>query len=131
MSSASGPCIEVLVSVAACVFWEWGYRKLLKKPQIGRRSVSAVVTGILLAFVCPVTLPWWTLVIGAFFSIVVVKQLYGGIGCNFLNPALAGRAILLASYATAMTTWVKAGEQAAPPSARTPTWPPPPPRWPS
>ena len=52
------------------------------------------------------TLPWWVLVIGAFFSIVVVKQLYGGIGCNFLNPALAGRAILLASYATAMTTWV-------------------------
>ena len=93
-----------LVSVAACVFWEWGYRKLLKKPQsIG--DLSAVVTGMLLAFVCPPELPWWTLIIGAFFSIVVVKQLYGGIGCNFLNPALAGRAILLASYATAMTTW--------------------------
>ena len=66
---------------------------------------SAVVTGILLSFVCPVDLPWWAVIIGAFFSIVVVKQLYGGIGCNFLNPALAGRAILLASYATAMTTW--------------------------
>ena len=77
-----------LVSVAACVFWEWGYRKLLKKPQsIG--DLSAVVTGMLLAFVCPPELPWWTLVIGAFFSIVVVKQLYGGIGCNFINPALA------------------------------------------
>ena len=96
--------IEVLVSVAACVFWEWGYRKVMKKPQMVG-DFSAIVTGILLAFVCPVTLPWWTLVIGAFFSIVVVKQLYGGIGCNFLNPALAGRAILLASYATAMTTW--------------------------
>ena len=102
--------IEVLVSVAACVFWEWGYRKVMKKPQMVG-DFSAIVTGILLAFVCPVTLPWWTLVIGAFFSIVVVKQLYGGIGCNFLNPALAGRAILLASYATAMTTWVKAGEK--------------------
>ena len=79
----------MLVSVAACVFWEWGYRKVMKKPQMVG-DFSAVVTGILLAFVCPVTLPWWTLVIGAFFSIVVVKQLYGGIGCNFLNPALAG-----------------------------------------
>ena len=96
--------ISVVVSVVACLFWEWLYRKLLKKPQsIG--DLSAVVTGMLLAFVCPPELPWWALVIGAFFSIVVVKQLYGGIGCNFLNPALAGRAILLASYATAMTTW--------------------------
>ena len=103
---------EILVSVAACVFWEWGYRKVMKKPQmIG--DLSAVVTGILLAFVCPVTLPYWMLIIGAFFSIVVVKQLYGGIGCNFLNPALAGRAALLACYATAMTTWVKAGEKLA------------------
>ena len=94
----------VLVSVAACVFWEWAYRKLLKKPQsIG--DLSAVVTGILLAFVCPPTTPVWMLIIGGFFSIVVVKQLYGGIGCNFLNPALAGRAFLLASYATWMTSW--------------------------
>ena len=96
--------ISVVVSVVACLFWEWLYRKLLKKPQsIG--DLSAVVTGMLLAFVCPPELPWWTLIIGAFFSIVVVKQLYGGIGCNFLNPALAGRAFLLASYATWMTTW--------------------------
>ena len=96
--------LSVVVSVVACLFGEWLYRKLLKKPQsIG--DLSAVVTGMLLAFVCPPELPWWALVIGAFFSIVVVKQLYGGIGCNFLNPALAGRAILLASYATAMTTW--------------------------
>ena len=92
------------VSVVSCVFWEWAYRKLMKKSSmIG--DLSAVVTGILLSFVCPVDLPWWAIIIGAFFSIVVVKQLYGGIGCNFLNPALAGRAILLASYATAMTTW--------------------------
>ena len=60
----------VLVSVAACVFWEWAYRKLLKKPQsIG--DLSAVVTGILLAFVCPPTTPVWMLIIGSFFSIVV------------------------------------------------------------
>ena len=92
------------VSVVSCVFFEWAYRKLMKKScMVG--DLSAVVTGILLSFVCPVDLPWWVIIIGAFFSIVVVKQLYGGIGCNFLNPALAGRAILLASYATAMTTW--------------------------
>ena len=92
------------VSVVSCVFWEWAYRKLMKKSNMVG-DLSAVVTGILLSFVCPVDLPWWAVIIGAFFSIVVVKQLYGGIGCNFLNPALAGRAILLASYATAMTTW--------------------------
>ena len=96
--------LSVAVSVVACLFWEWLYRKLLKKPQsIG--DLSAVVTGMLLAFVCPPDAAWWMLIIGSFFSIVVVKQLYGGIGCNFLNPALAGRAVLLASYATAMTTW--------------------------
>ena len=103
---------STLVSVAACVVWEWLYRKVMKKTNsIG--DLSAVVTGILLAFVCPVQTPYWMLIIGAFFSIVLVKQLYGGIGCNFINPALAGRAILLASYATAMTTWVKVGEKAA------------------
>ena len=92
------------VSVVSCVFFEWAYRKAMKKScMVG--DLSAVVTGILLSFVCPVDLPWWVIIIGAFFSIVVVKQLYGGIGCNFLNPALAGRAFLLASYATAMTTW--------------------------
>ena len=96
--------IPLAVSVVSCVVFEWAYRKLLKKPQsIG--DLSAVVTGMLLAFVCPPTLPYWMIIIGAFFAIVVVKQLYGGIGCNFLNPALAGRAALLASYATAMTTW--------------------------
>ena len=96
--------IPLAVSIVSCVFFEWAYRKLMKKPDsIG--DLSAVVTGILLSFVCPVDLPWWVIIIGAFFSIVVVKQLYGGIGCNFLNPALAGRAFLLASYATWMTTW--------------------------
>ena len=96
--------VLTLVSVVSCVFFEWAYLKLMKKScMVG--DLSAVVTGMLLSFVCPVDLPWWVIIIGAFFSIVVVKQLYGGIGCNFLNPALAGRAFLLASYATAMTTW--------------------------
>ena len=91
-----------LVSVAACVFWEWGYRKLLKKPQsIG--DLSAVVTGMLLAFVCPPTLPYWMIIIGAFFAIVVVKQFYGGLGKNFMNPALAARCFLMISFAGKMT----------------------------
>lgn len=99
-----------LVSVAACVFWEWGYRKLLKKPQsIG--DLSAVVTGMLLAFVCPPTLPYWMIIIGDFFAIVVVKQLFGGLGTNFLNPALAGRAFLMLSYPVPMTTWVLPGQE--------------------
>ena len=65
-----------------------------------------MVTGILLAFTLPANCKWWLPIIGAFFAIVVVKQLYGGIGKNFLNPALAGRAFLLASYALFMTAWV-------------------------
>ncbi len=95
------------VSVAACVIFEWLYRLLLKKDRtIG--DCSAVVTGILLALVCPATIPYWTIIIGDFFAIVVVKQLFGGIGCNFLNPALAGRAFLF-SNPVIMSTWTKVG----------------------
>ena len=102
-----------VVSVVGCMFWEWLYRKLMKKPQsVG--DLSAVVTGMLLAFVCPVTTPYWMIIIGGFFSIVVVKQLFGGIGKNFVNPALAGRAFLLGSYAGVMTTWIDATQNKAP-----------------
>ena len=101
------------VSVVACIFWEWLYRKLMKKPQsIG--DLSCVVTGMLLAFVCPVQMPYWMILIGDFFAIIVVKQLFGGIGKNFLNPALAGRAVLLASYAGTMTSWVDPAAGKAP-----------------
>ena len=93
------------VSVIACIFWEWLYRKLLKKPQsIG--DLSAVVTGMLIAFVSPVTIAYWQIIIGGFFAIVIVKQLFGGIGKNFINPALGARAFMLASWASSMTTWV-------------------------
>ena len=96
------------VSAAGCVFFEWGYRKLMKKPQsVG--DLSAVVTGMLLAFVSPVTTPYWMILVGDFFAIVVVKQLFGGIGKNFVNPALAGRAFLLGSYAGVMTSWAAPG----------------------
>ena len=101
------------VSVVGCIFWEWLYRKLMKKPQsVG--DLSAVVTGMLLAFVCPVQMPYWMILIGDFFAIIVVKQLFGGIGKNFLNPALAGRAVLLASYAGTMTSWVDPAAGKAP-----------------
>ncbi|MCI9121639.1 MAG: RnfABCDGE type electron transport complex subunit D [Oscillibacter sp.] len=93
------------VSVAGCIFFEWLYRRLMKRPQ-SIQDLSCVVTGMLLAFVCPVQIPYWMILIGDFFAIVLVKQLFGGIGKNFVNPALAGRAILLASYAGSMTSWV-------------------------
>ena len=103
--------VATLVSVASALCWEWLYRKALKKPQtLG--DLSAAVTGLLLSMVCPVTLPYWMLVIGNFFAIVVVKQLYGGLGKNFLNPALAGRAALVACYASQMTSWIAPGEKA-------------------
>lgn len=96
--------ILLIVNVVACVFFEWAYRKLLKKDNtVG--DLSAVVTGMLLTCVMPSNAPWWLGLIGSFFAIVVVKQLYGGIGKNFLNPALAGRAFLSAGYAALMTSW--------------------------
>ena len=100
--------IATAVSVAACELFEWGYRKLMKK-SLANQDLSAAVTGVLLAFVCPVTLPYWVLIIGDFFAIVVVKQLFGGLGKNFMNPALGGRAFLMLCYPVAMTTWAKAG----------------------
>ena len=96
--------LVMATSVASAVFFEWAYRKLMKKTAtIG--DLSAVVTGLLLALTLPPTAPWWLPIVGTFFAIVVVKQLYGGIGKNFLNPALAGRAFLLASYALIMGTY--------------------------
>ena len=96
------------VSVVGCMFFEWGYRKLMKKPQ-SVNDLSAAVTGILLAFVCPVNMPYWMILVGDFFAIVVVKQLFGGLGKNFINPALGGRAFLMLCYPVAMTTWVAPG----------------------
>ena len=71
----------VIVSVAGCMFFEWLYRKLLNKPQ-SVMDLSSAVTGMLLAFVCPVQIPYWMILIGDFFAIVIVKQLFGGIGKN-------------------------------------------------
>ena len=96
--------ITTLVSMAGCCFFEWLYRAMMgKNNTVG--DLSAAVTGMLIAFVCPVTIPYWILLIGDFFAIVIVKQLFGGVGKNFLNPALAARAFML-SWAGEMTRWV-------------------------
>ena len=94
--------LVMATSVSSAVFFEWLYRKFTKKTA-SIDDLSAVVTGLLLALTMPANCPAWIPVVGTFFAIVVVKQLYGGIGKNFLNPALAGRAFLLASYSTALS----------------------------
>ena len=96
--------VTTAVSVAGCCVFEWLYRAILRKSN-SLGDLSAAVTGVLIAFVCPVTIPYWILLIGDFFAIVVVKQLFGGVGKNFLNPALAARAFML-SWAGEMTNWV-------------------------
>ena len=102
-----------LVSVAACVFFEWLWCKLMKKHS-KVYDLSAVVTGVLLAFVCPVTIPYWTIILGDLFAIMLVKMLFGGLGKNIVNPALAGRAFMF-SWPVLMSTWVKVGfENSAP-----------------
>lgn len=90
------------VTVAACVGFEALYNVLMKQPQtVG--DFSAVVTGVILACNLPSTLPLWIAVIGAFVSIVVTKMLFGGLGCNFANPALVGRMVLFIGFAGRMT----------------------------
>ena len=93
------------VCAAACVFFEWGFEKLCHKPStIG--DLSAVVTGVILAYNLPVSIPLWQAVFGCLVAIVAVKQLFGGIGKNFANPALVGRIVLFLSFSKTMTAWV-------------------------
>lgn len=92
------------VSVGSCVIAEYLSRLIMKRKQtIG--DFSAVITGLLLAFNLPVNIPLWMVAIGAVVAIVVAKQLFGGIGQNFVNPALIGRIVLLTSFPVAMSTW--------------------------
>ena len=87
-----------------CVFFEWISRKIMKRDStIG--DWSAVVTGVILAFNLPVTMPLWMAAVGCFIAIVVVKQIFGGLGQNFANPAIVGRITLFIGFATPMTFW--------------------------
>ena len=97
-----------VISVISCVIFEYLYRKIMHKNN-SISDLSAVITGILLAFSLPVTVPLWIPVIGAFFAIVIVKQLYGGLGKNIVNPALAARVFLFISYPTELTAYTKPG----------------------
>ena len=92
------------VCVIASVAFEWIWNALMKKPQtVG--DLSAAVTGLLIAFNVPSGLPYWIAILGCFVAIVIVKQLFGGMGKNIVNPAITARVILFISYATEMTTW--------------------------
>ena len=94
------------VCVAACVLFEWAYQKILKK-QNTIKDLSAVITGILLAFNLPVGIPVWQAVFGSFVAIIFVKMLFGGLGKNFANPAATARIVMFLAFSTEMTTWVQ------------------------
>ena len=101
--------LRALVVTAVCVAFavggEWAFEKIVKKPStIG--DLSAVVTGVLLAYNLPVGIPLWQAAFGSLVAIIVVKQLFGGIGQNFANPAITARIIMLIAFSQTMTTWV-------------------------
>ncbi len=108
--------LVTLVCVGSAVLSEYLCRKVMKRHQtIG--DLSAVVTGLLLAFNLPVSIPLWIAALGSIIAIVVVKQMFGGIGQNFVNPALAARIILLVSFPSKMTGWTLDGVTTATPLA--------------
>ena len=108
--------VVTAVSVAAAVLSEFLFEKGVKKP-VTISDLSAVVTGLLLAYCLPVEIPLWIAALGSVIAIVVVKQLFGGIGQNFANPAATARVVLLISFGGAMTTWTFDGVSAATPLA--------------
>ena len=109
--------ILVVVTTAAAVLSELIYELLMHKP-VTIKDLSAAVTGLLLALNLPPTLPWWMGVIGAVFAVIVVKQLFGGLGQNFMNPALAARCFLLICFTGRMTYFVFDGVTGATPLAQ-------------
>lgn len=95
----------IVLSVASAVLFEAGAQKFFKKDiLIG--DLSAVVTGILIAFNLPANAPWWLPVFGSAFAIIIVKEFFGGIGSNFMNPALAARAAMVASWPVIMGSYI-------------------------
>ncbi len=96
--------ILAAVCIAASVIFEWGYEKIAHK-EVTVGDLSAVVTGLILSMNLPVTLPYWIAVIGCFVAIIIVKQLFGGLGQNFANPAITARIVLFISFGTEMGQW--------------------------
>lgn len=98
--------VVIITAIAASVLSEYVYQRITKKPStVG--DLSAVVTGLLLALNLPVTVPVWMTVIGSAFAIIIVKQLYGGLGKNFMNPALAARCFMVIAWGGAMSAFVE------------------------
>ncbi len=97
--------LVVAVTTLACMLFEWGYEKLCGKPST-LSDLSAAVTGVLLAFNLPVSIPLWQAVFGALVAMVAVKGLFGGIGKNFANPAITARIVMFLAFSKTMTAWV-------------------------
>ena len=97
----------ILLTIASCVASEWVFDYIVKKKST-ITDLSAVVTGLLLALNLPVALPWWEAVLGGVFAIIIVKCIFGGLGQNFMNPALGGRCFLLIAFAADMTNFSSA-----------------------
>ena len=96
--------IVTAVCVISCILFEWGFEKITKRPNtIG--DYSACITGVLLAFNLPVTIPIWQAVFGSAVAIILVKQLFGGLGKNFANPAITARIVMFLAFSVTMTNW--------------------------
>ena len=108
-----GSAIVCLVSVAACVFFEWAICKCFLKRTPTLLDGSAILTGLLLGMNLPSNFPLWMIIVGALVAIGVGKMSFGGLGHNPFNPALVGRCFLLVSFPTAMTSWPKAAQWAS------------------
>ena len=104
------------VCVASCKISEYVWQRLAKQT-ITVGDLSAAVTGLLLAYNLPPSIPFWMAAVGSVFAIIVVKQFFGGIGCNIVNPALAGRAFMVSSWPVSMTSWTVDGVSGATPLA--------------
>ncbi|CAH0533065.1 Ion-translocating oxidoreductase complex subunit D [Vibrio stylophorae] len=104
-----GNLIQIGLAIASCLFFEAFCIALRRRPMLRTlKDNSALLTGLLIGIAVPPLAPWWIVVIGSFFAIVIAKQLYGGLGQNLLNPAMVAYVVLLISFPVQMTTWLPA-----------------------
>lgn len=108
----AGAAINIISGVVGAIVSEYAIQKIMKKP-VTINDLSATVTGLLLAFNVPPSAPWWLTFVGSAFAIVIAKQIFGGLGHNFVNPALIARAMLLTSWPVLMTGWVEPATKSA------------------